>query len=534
MANAEQLAKHLEYLRSQRLAHEPVWRECFEYSFPIRAAGLNGEDIWDAQQAAHKRARLLDSTATDAGKTLAAALVSGTTPANARWFELAVDGATDEEKAWLDEAADTLHQLIHASNFDAAALECSLDMVGAGWPVMFVDEDPEQGGLRFSQWPLAQVFCASSKPGGLVDIVYRVYPLTALQARELFGQQLDPATLRLAEEKPFENVEFLWAIYPRKLSADGGGRLARNLPIASCHVELKAKRVVRESGYHEMPAIVPRWELIPNSVYAVGPMFDALPDAKTLNELKLGQLQAIALNILPPFKATDDGVFNPGAIKRLQSGKIYAVNDMDNFQPVMNGSKMEVSFVSEERLQAQIRRALMADQLQPQDGPAMTATEVHARMMLMRQLLGPRYARMQAEYLAPLVTRCFGLAYRAGALGEAPESLQGRGFAVRYINPLARAQKLEDVSAIERLNANLAQMAAVRPDVLDNVDPDEQVRVLADGLGVPAKTIRPMSAVVDIREARARQAQQAAAQAQQQQVAMLGAEAMAKRMEKSA
>jgi hypothetical protein len=99
----------------------------------------------------------------------------------------------------------------------------------------------------------------------------------------------------------------------------------------------------------------------------------------------------------------------------------------------------------------------MADQLQPQDGPAMTATEVHVRVGLIRQLLGPIYGRLQAEYLAPLAERCFGLAYRAGIFGEAPQSLGGRNLKVKYNNPLARAQKMEDVAAIERLNGNLTR-----------------------------------------------------------------------------
>ena len=529
---AEDIVRRYEYLRGQRLVHEIVWRECFEFSFPIRSSGFNGDQIWDAQQAADKRARLLDSTSTDAGKTLASALVSGLTPANARWFELEVDGATDVEKAWLDEAADTLHQLIHSADFDSAALECSLDMVGAGWFVMFVDENVTHTGMQFSQWPMSQVFCASSRVGGPVDTVYRCYPLTAQQAQKEFGAAASQSVQALAKDKPYETVEFLHTVYPREEGQ--GGKLARNMPIVSCQLELKSKVIVRESGYHEMPAIVPRWEMIPNSVYAVGPMFDALPDAKTLNELKLGQLQAVALALLPPLKATDDGVINIGGIKKLQSGKIYAVNDIDNLQPILTGSKMEVAFTSEERLQASIRRTLMADQLQAQDGPTMTATEVHARMALMRQLLGPRYGRMQPEYLSALVTRCFGMAYRAGALGDPPDSLIDRAYSVKYISPLARAQKLEDVTAIERLNVNVGQIAAVQPNVLDNIDTDEQVRVLSNALGVPAKTIRGKKQVIDIRDARTKAQQQATQQAQAQEMQMLSAQSMAKRTEKTA
>ena len=93
-------------------------------------------------------------------------------------------------------------------------------------------------------------------------------------------------------------------------------------------------------------------------------------------------------------------------------------------KPLLTGADFNVAFTAEERLQASIRKIMMADQLQPQDGPAMTATEVHVRVALIRQLLGPVYGRFQAEYLQPLVERCFGIAFRAGVFPPAPESLR--------------------------------------------------------------------------------------------------------------
>ena len=68
-------------------------------------------------------------------------------------------------------------------------------------------------------------------------------------------------------------------------------------------------------------------------------------------------------------------------------------------------------------------------------------------------------AGCRAEYLAPLVERCFGLMYRAGVFGMAPESLGGQNLKVKYNNPLARAQKQEDVAAVERMTGNLTALA---------------------------------------------------------------------------
>ena len=67
---------------------------------------------------------------------------------------------------------------------------------------------------------------------------------------------------------------------------------------------------------------------------------------------------------------------------------------------------------------------------------------------------------MQAEFLQPLIDRCFGIAFRAGVLGASPESLAGRNFHVKYISPMARSQKLEEVTAIERYGQFVSQQMA--------------------------------------------------------------------------
>lgn len=514
-ADPSEIVRRLGTLKGMRSSHEEVWRECFDHTYPLRGSGLNSDKI-DAQEGQNRKARLVDSTATDSTRVLASAIMSGLTPANSRWFQLDVGQESDEERRWLDDSAQTLWENIHAANFDAAAFEGCLDVVCAGMFALYVEEDAERGGLKFDLWPLAGCYCGASKPGGRIDIVYRTYTLTAQQAVSEFGDEVSEDVRKCAQDKPDEKIEFVHAIEPRKVKAIGA-RMAKNLPVSSCHVELKTKKIVRESGYHEMPVIVPRWMVTPDSVYAVGPVYDALPDIKMLNELKRMELASADIAIAGMWIAEDDGVLNPRTIK-VGARKIIVANSVDSMKALQTGSNFQLSDILVSKLQAAIRKTLMADQLQPQDGPSMTATEVHVRVGLIRQLLGPIYGRLQAEYLQPLIERVFGLAYRAGVLGPAPESLANREFVVTYISPLARAQKLEDVTAIERMNANVAQIAQVAPDVLDLIDTDEQVQVLADALGVPSRVLRNAQDVARLREAKQQAAQQAREQVQQQQM----------------
>ena len=519
-STADYIVRRLGQLKSMRSIHEKTYRDCYDYTFPMRGSGWLQNEI-TADQAKAKRAELLDSTATDAARILASSLMGGLTPANSRWFAMDVQGAGDEEVRWLDEAANTLWENIHAGNFDAAAFEAMLDAVCAGWFVLYVDEDKTRGGFSFQQWALPQVYAASTRPDGVVDTVFREFELTAEQAvAEYCEDKVSEQTRKLAVDKPDEKVKFVHAIHPRRMNVPGA-RLAKNLPFASCHVEIGTNKTVRESGYHEMPVIVPRWMVIPGTSYGIGPVFDALPDIKTLNEIKAMELASADLAVAGMWIAEDDGVLNPRSMK-VGPRKVIVANSVDSIKPLTTGSDFNVSFSMADKLQAAIRKTLMADQLQPQDGPAMTATEVHVRVGLIRQMLGPVYGRLQAEYLQPLITRCFGLAFRAGVFVAPPETLAGREFSVRFISPVARAQKLEEVSAIDSYMQGLfLQLQAGQTDALDLIDLDEANRFRGNALGVPSKIIPAANAVKRMRAERAQQQQ--AAQQQQVSQAMQGA-----------
>jgi len=505
--------RRLDALKGDRQQHVTVWEDCYRFTHPMLGTGFYGYDA-NASQGQNDRARLLDSTGTDSSRNLAASVQSGVTPSNDQWFDFEVDHETDDDRLWLSEAANLLWRNIHASNFDATSFGCNLDGVIAGWFAIYCEEAPD-GGFTFDQWPISELYCASSRPGGPIDIVYREFKLTAEQAVEKYGSENLPAKIATAAEKtPDEKYCFCRVIQPRK--AKGYGVRSRNLPIESMTVELESCAIVEEKGYHEMPVIVPRWNVMPGSVYATGPVFDALPDMKQLNLLCGFELAAAELAVSGMWIAEDDGVLNPRQVK-VGPRKIIIANSVDSMKPLLTGSDFKVSELLRGQLQGQIRRSLMADQLQPQDGPSMTATEVHVRVELIRQLLGPVYGRLQAEYLQPLVTRCFGIAYRAGIFAEVPDTLRGKAFSIKYVSPMARAQQMEGVMAIERLYTDVGAIAAAKQDpaVFDNIDDDEAVRVVQEGLGAPSRIMRKTEDVMKIREAK-RRAQEQAMQQQQQ------------------
>jgi len=521
MMDADQYIKRFGQLKSKRSTYEQDWRDCFDLTFPVRGNGFSGEVV-DSANARSKIAARLDSTGTDSARTLAAALMSGMTPANSRWFGLDVGNETTEERRWLDDAADIIWQNIHAGNFDAAGFECCLDMVPAGWFVLFTDINKlVGGGYAFEQWPISECYLYSTRQDGRVDGINRPYKLSAQQVvREFGADNVSDKTRDLARDKPHEMVELLRIIEPRENVIDGA-KLSKNLPFASCDIEVAAKRVIREQGFHEFPCAVPRWTLIPQSHYAVGPAFDVLPDMLELNDLVRMEKASLDLAISGMWLAVDDGVLNPKTVK-VGPRKIIMANSIESMKELKSGADFNVAFTAKDKLQDQIKRGFMADQLAPVDGPTRTATEVIDRRAMIRQLLGPVYGRLQSEYLQPFVERCFGLAFRAGALGQPPESLANRTFHVKYISPLARAQKLEDVQAMDRLEGSMALKIEADPNYRDIYDWEEAERLRGQFLGVPGKLMRSPDDIKKIRDARnAAAEEQQAKQEQLQQAEMV-------------
>lgn len=527
MADVASMLRRHERLKSARVnAVESVWRDCYDYTFPLRGNGLNGA-MHTAASGQSKQAQLLDSTAADSANILASNIMAGLTPSNSRWFALDVGNESEEERRWLDDAAELLWENVHMANFDAEAFEACLDIVCAGQFALFIDEDREAGGFAFQQWPLATVFIASSRADGRPDTVHREYTLTAEQAEREFGRGRLPK--RIADcltgqnPKPDTEFKFVHIIAPRP---EPHSRFAKGLPIASYHVAMDDKAVVRESGYHEMPVVVPRWLRVPDSIYAVGPMYAALPDVRQLNELKAFELAGADIAISGMYLGIDDGVLNPRTVK-LGPRKIIIAADKDSLTPLGSGANFNLSDVMVSKLQAAIRKTLMADQLTPQDGPQMTATEVRVRVDMIRQLLGPIYGRLQAEYLKPLVERCFGLAFRAGVFQPPPQSLQGRAFSVRYVSPMARAQKMDDVNAIQQVYAMAAGLAPLYPEIMDQFNIPESIKLVVQGLGAPHAMRRTPEEVQAIQQQRAQAQQAQSQQAGAQQAQQAGMEAAA-------
>lgn len=511
-----EIIKRKNELVAERQDIEAVWADCFNVSFPLRGLGLNTPGMVDTRSqlayAREKQAQIYDTTACNSARLLASSLLTGLTPSNSQWFTRTVPNATQEEAAWLEQASFITWRNIVNSNYNGVAFEGLLDCIHTGMFAMFIRQGEERP-YDFEIWPLSNLYMASSTRSGIIDTIYYCYGLTASQAVSEFGEDaVDPLILEASLNRPNEVFEFINLISPRKVVDEF------TLPIASITVCVRTKTIVKDSGYHEMPVVVPRLMTLPNSVYTHGLMYEALPTIRSLNKLTEFVLGSADMAVAGMWGAVDDGVLNPRTVT-VGARKIISVADKNSLFPLTPQSNFQIAQWMIETMQADIRKILMSDQLVQANGPAMTATEVVERVNMTRRMLGPNYERLQDEFLRPLVERCFNIAWRAGAFPDPPKSLMGKLASVQYLSPLARAQQAEELQAMERYEQSLGMMMQLgHMEVGDNYDWDGSARRKAGLNNVPVVLTLSPQAVQQVRQAKqqAMQQQQMQAQAQAQ------------------
>lgn len=486
---ATSLLSRFQGLEETRQPWVPTWQELTEYMLPRKNSFTAG----GVSQGAAGDERIFDSTPMHALELLASSLGGLLTNPGMPWFDIRSKrediGDEAEVRQFLETARKRLTIVFNSegSGFQANVHELYLDVALLGTAVMYVEADP-QTVVRFSTRPLGEVFVAESARG-VVDTVYRRYELSARQAAQEWGGACSDDVRQKAVDAPDTPVEILHAVFPRT-DRDPNGLGAANFPYASIYVETASEHVLENSGYLEMPYLVPRWAKAAGETYGRGPGQTALSDTRVLNAMGRTALMAAEKMSDPPLMVPDDGFLGP-----VRSGpgglSYYRAGSSDRIEAL----PVRVDLAATEKMMQQrrdsIRRIFLGDQLSP-EGPTVTATEAVIRQSDKMRTLGPVLGRLQTEFLSPLIRRVFNVMLRAGELPPFPEGLTPDDIEVRYTSPVARAQRQYEAQALPQVLQHLAPLTGNGDPfgVMDNFDTDTVTRHVADLFGAPADYLR--------------------------------------------
>jgi len=114
---------------------------------------------------------------------------------------------------------------------------------------------------------------------------------------------------------------------------------------------------------------------------------------------------------------------------------------------------------------------------------------------------------LMSELLDPIIYRTFGILFRKGMLPPPPDAIQDSNMLVEYVSPLAKAQRISEITSLSQGLQIVGGVAQFKPEALDKLNADEIVDEVWDIYGINPTLILDDEQVAGIREQRAKQQQ---------------------------
>jgi hypothetical protein len=424
-------------------------------------------------------------------------------------------------RLWLDEVTKRILTVLSQSNAYNALHVIYEELACFGTGCMLIEPDFEDV-IRCQTLTAGEYYLASSGRYE-IDTLYREYVMTVGQISERFPREnWSPHVESLYQSGQLDKeINIAQAIEPNDGRAPQIPGL-KGRPYRSVIWEWGQSQtlVLELCGYHELPFCAPRWHVLGNDSYGRSPGMETLASSKMLQQLEKRTAQAIDKVLNPPMVADVSMKNEPASL--LPGGVTYVANMAGSgFKPAyqvppdIRGAEEKIA-----KCEERINRAFFADLflMISQLDTVRTATEIIERKQEKMLMLGPFLERSQFELINPMIERVFALMWRAGLIPPPPPEVRDHPFDIECVSTLADAQKSTATTGIERLVAFVGNLAAAKPETLDNVDFDEAVREYADLIGVTQKLIVAQQKRDAARKERRRQVQAA----QAAQLAMAG------------
>ena len=520
----QQLLTRWGHLRSERATWWSHWQEITTYLLP-----RNGRYFEQDRNKGHRRHNsIYDNTGTRALRTLGAGMMAGATSPARPWFRLGtVDPDLNEfppVQLWLADVTERM-QLVFTKSNTYRTLHGIYEELGAFGTAGSIILPDSKNAIHHYPVTIGEYAIATDYKGR-VNTLYREFQKTVGELVREFGyNKCSTSVKNLYDRGSLDQwVTVIHAIEPRDdRERDFNKEDNMNMKYKSCYFEQggDGEQVLRESGFRDFPAVVPRWGIAGGDIYGNSPGMEALGDIKQLQHEQLRKAQGIDYQTKPPLQVPSymknrDVDSLPGGVTFVdgQQGKIETAF---NVNLNLNHLLQDIQDV-----RGRINSSFYADlflMLANATDTRMTATEVAERHEEKLLMLGPVLERLHNELLDPLIDNTFNRMIEAGLVPPAPEELQGTELNVEFVSMLAQAQRAIGTNSVDRYTNTMGMIAQMKPDVLDKFDSDKWANAYAQMLGINPELIVPDKQVARIRQERA-QAQQQMAQREAQNQAV--------------
>jgi hypothetical protein len=506
------------------------WKQTAQYINP----DMNWQDEPDAAQKPEDTTHIYDTTAIKASNTLADGIQGYSFARNQAWFKAAledIEDMTNDENAWLQYAEKVMYRQTQKSNFydeGRSFVKCCADF---GTAIMTREDDVIRRIPSYKTQHLK--YCSiDENPYGEVDVLFRDFWVDAFRAATIFGEKNLPKNIKEAYDKG--NMK-LWKFTQVILPVDRYDIDIKKPQSKEYYTvywaDIERDKPIMDGYYQLKPFFCWRWSRnLDGGVWGTNsPGTMELADIKQANSVR-GDLSRLEQTMgRPPIKATEglNGRINlkPNGVTSIRPGEDFAfLSAVGNPQGMMDDLT---------RLQKSINEAYYTDFfliLSQNMEKQKTATEVAGIQGEKAALMSAFYGRLSAEFLEPMLEDLFSIELMSGRIPRPPDSLwqQDRHLRLDMISPLAQMQRRYlMLGSSQQAIAEITALAQLNPQVLDNINFDQQAHSIAEAYGMDKRVIYDMADVERMRQARAQAQQQTLALAQQLQGLEVGSKALA-------
>ncbi|CAI1024053.1 portal protein [Serratia proteamaculans] len=509
------LQNQLSQLITARSSYDSHWKELSDFILP------NCGRFLTTDAGRNKRnTKVVDPTGGLASRTLESGMLSGITSPTRPWFSLNTPNKQLMDswpvKMWLSQVVELMNDVMNKSNWyqSLTVLYRYLGTFATG-AISILEDDEDV--IRTHVLPIGSYYISNSDRLQ-VDTVFRKFSMTCRQLVAKFGlENVSDSVKSSWDTGAYETwFEVVHAVLPNT-NRDTGKLNSKNKRYSSVYYEPggSGDKLLSESGFDEMPILVPRWDINGEDAYGSScPGILALGGVKALQLQQKRKDQAIDKLVNPPMMA-------PSSMKNerlsLLPGDVTYYNgagDTQGFKPVYEINPR----ISELLESIQDGRQLtnecyfvplfnMFSNINTRSMPIEAVNEMRDEKMLQ---IGPVLDRLNDELLDPAIDRIFNIMNRRGMLPPPPEELQGQPLRVEYTSVMAQAQKAVGIGSIERAVGFIGNLVAAGfQQAADKLDVDQSVDEYFDMLGVPTTITKSDEQVQAEREQRSQQQQAA-------------------------
>lgn len=493
----------------------PKWKDIADNMCPRKGAYLTSTER-DQKPGARKDQKIINGSANDALRVIAAGLHSGLTSPARPWFRLTL---ADEDlakyqpvKEWLHVVRDRMLLVMGKSNFYRSMHSIYKEMAAFGTSAMMIEEDFTTI-MRCRPFTIGEFYLACDDRYR-VNTLYRQYSMSTLQMIKAFGKDKVSEAVRGAHSSNNfgSRFEIIHGIQPND-GFDPDKRDVRGKKYESIYYELNSDpdMILRRAGYESRPFMTLRWDLTGINTYGDGPGDDAIGDVKMLQKLEEDKLQALDKSVKPPMNAPAAMKGKGGTIVSGGVNYIDVQQGQQGFTPTfqVDPKIREIAFEID-RVEARIRRFFFNDLFLTvlQEDKQMTAMEVAKRHEEKLLILGPVVEGTEDE-LDGAIERTYTIMNRFDMIPPMPREMANVPIRVEYLGLLSQAQKIVGTNSIQQYAAFVGSIALIKPEIVDKFDADEAADAFADAVGVPPKIVTSQKKVDALRAQRAQDQQMA-------------------------